>query len=81
MTIDKYDKAISLKSTIEELKTLKALFKLEEGIYSSNPDEFKQLVLDNQNKIGDGALKVVGETLKEFFNSNIALLEKEFEEL
>jgi hypothetical protein len=81
MTIDKYDKAMSLKTKIEEAKMLKNVFKLEEELYLTNPDDFKKLVLDNQNKIGDGALKVVGETLKEFFNTNIALLEKEFTEL
>ena len=81
MTEEQYTRGVDIKKHIEQLKSLKSLFKLDDKLFETHPDQFRKTLIDNQAKIGDEALAVIGNTILDWFNGDIATLESEFESL
>lgn len=81
MTIEQLEKGKTLTDGITYLEDLKVTFGLTDNLHKINPDKFRELLIDNQDKIGDMALEFVGDRILEWFDSVIAQHQADFEAL
>ena len=63
MTKEEYDRAMEIKARISALNGFKGLFGLEERLFETNMNEFRELIIKHEGKIQDSAIIVIGETL------------------
>lgn len=81
MTIEQLEKGKTLTDGITYLEDLKVTFGLTDNLHKINPDKFRELLIDNQDKIGDMALEFVGDRILEWFDSVIAQHQTDFDAL
>lgn len=81
MTIEQLEKGKALTDGITYLEDLKVTFGLTDNLHKTNPDRFRELLIENQDKIGDMALEFVGDKILEWFDSVIDQHQTDFDAL
>ncbi len=81
MTESNFNRATEIKREVGVIDQVTKLFGLDDELYINNPDKFREVVIDNRDRIADDILAIIGADLKAHYVNLKQELEKEFSEL
>ena len=81
MTNDEFFRAQEIQAKIKKYQNLLTTFGLDVELYKTNLDEFRDRILNNQEKFEDSAVEYIGASFKAMLEADIQALEEEFNKL